>query len=568
MGSVEHRSDLMAVERVEESVNLLRLLQSLGKTPLRRLIGWAAASALSTTVVLAVVTYAAQKINDTKKEFVELPVAALFVVSVLIYMVSESRMIARLAADVEEAIDRLRMSLISRLRHADLWQLEHLGQSRLFGNITQSCKVISSNSQYLAQAMRSVVLIVTILLYIATVSMVSCLLLTALLVGASAAYYRFGQALEESQEELADNEGKLFECVSDLLDGFKEQRLSSVHSRALGEAFRGQSANTVVARSDVHRQSWEQFVFGETTFNLMLGLVVFVVPVYSPSVSAQLVKISAAILFMITPVFGLMQSLAVLRAAESAAGRMMALDGELAALAEQGSAGPSGCVPADFAEIRMTDLQFAFPAPSGEKPFTLGPLDVSIRRGEVIFVTGGNGSGKSTFIKLLTGLYHPERGQLTMDGLGISAPQLAGFRALMAPVFSDFHLFARLYGIEGFDRGAAEDLLRWMEMERVSGIEGDRFTRTDLSTGQRKRLALVAALLEAKPILILDEWAADQDSHFRRKFYREFLPELRRRGLTIVAVTHDDRYFDAADRCLHLEEGRLTERQTGEGVTR
>jgi putative ATP-binding cassette transporter len=190
-------------------------------------------------------------------------------------------------------------------------------------------------------------------------------------------------------------------------------------------------------------------------------------------------------------------------------------------------------------------------------------MDVTIRRGEVIFITGGNGSGKSTFIKLLTGLYHPDRGHLKIDGMAISADNLAGYRALMAPVFSDFHLFSRLYGLEDIAPVAAEDLLHWMEMEHVAGVKQDRFTRTDLSTGQRKRLALIAALLEDKPILILDEWAADQDSHFRKKFYRELLPELRRRGLTIIAVTHDDRYFDAADRRLHLEEGRLTGQQTG-----
>lgn len=545
-------------------MNLLRLLQSQGNKPLLRLIGGATGSALSTTIVLAVVTYAAQKINDTKQEFVDLQMAAIFVVSVLIYVVCESRMIAELAADVEEAIDLLRMKLLEQLRHADLWQLEHFGQSRLFENITQSCKVISSNSQYIAQALRSVVLIATILLYIATVSMICFVLLTVLLAIASAAYYRLGKSLEAFQAQLADHETKLFECVSDLLDGFKEQRLCSERSRALGKAFCEQSADTLTARSTVHLHSWQQFVFGETTFNLMMGLVVFVVPIYSPSVSAELVKISAAILFMVTPVFGLMQSLAVLRVAENAAGRMTKLEIELRALAELGSHGPFDSVPTEFSEIRLQKVEYAFPAGNGEQPFTLGPLDVCIRRGEVIFITGGNGSGKSTLIKLLTGLYRPAGGQLTIDGMNITASRLAAYRALMAPVFSDFHLFARLYGLEEIDKIVAEDLLGWMEMSHVAGIKEDRFTRIDLSTGQRKRLALVAALLETKPILILDEWAADQDSQFRRKFYREILPELRRRGITVIAVTHDDRYFDIADRCLHLEEGRLIEHQTGE----
>jgi putative ATP-binding cassette transporter len=297
----------------------------------------------------------------------------------------------------------------------------------------------------------------------------------------------------------------------------------------------------------------------------MLGLVLFIVPIYIPSVSAELVKISAAILFMITPAFGLMQTLNIMRSAESAAGRMMSLEGELASLEEQGSRGTPENVSSDFAEIRMEGIEFAFPVSSGEKPFAVGPLNVTIRRGEVIFVTGGNGAGKSTFIKLLTGLYQPERGRLMIDNLPISVSRLRSYRALIAPVFSDFHLFDRFYGLEAFNEITAREFLVWMEMTNVADITGDQFTRTDLSTGQRKRLALVAALLEGKPILILDEWAADQDSHFRLKFYREILPELRRRGLTIIAVTHDDRYFDVADRCLHLEEGRLTERQVGEG---
>ena len=549
-------------------MNLIRLLQLQGNKSLSRLLGAALVSALSTTAMLALVTYAAQRINETKQEFVDVPVAALFVVSVAIYVFFESRMVARLADDIEKAIDRLRMQLIGQLRHADLWQIEHFGQSRLFESITQNCKTISSDSQYLALAIRSVVLVVMVLLYIATVSVAAFVLLTLLLALASVAYYRLNRSLEERQNELADNEAKLFECVSDLFDGFKEQRLCSARSRAISEAFRAESADTVAARSTVHRQSWQQFVFGETTFNLMLGFVVFVLPLYSPTVSADLVKLSAAILFMITPVFGLMQSLAIMRAAESAAGRMMALAGELSALEEGASREPHESVPEDFAEISMQGIEFAFPAPAGETPFALGPLNVNIRCGELVFITGGNGAGKSTFIKLLTGLYQPQRGQLTIDGLPVSESRRASFRSLIAPVFSDFYLFDRLYGLGEIDQVAADDYLEWMEMTPVAGVAGDRFTRIDLSTGQRKRLALIAALLEDKPILILDEWAADQDTHFRMKFYREILPQLRSRGLTIIAVTHDDRYFDVADRRLHLEQGRLTEWQAGEEIPR
>ena len=132
---------------------------------------------------------------------------------------------------------------------------------------------------------------------------------------------------------------------------------------------------------------------------------------------------------------------------------------------------------------------------------------------------------------------------------------------MLSVVFSDFHLAAQLYGLDGLHAQDADYWLRKLELAHLCGIADGRFTNISLSLGQRKRLALAAAILENRPILILDEWAADQDPHFRRKFYREILPELRQRGFTIVAVTHDDHYFDVADRHIHLENGELSLRQ-------
>ena len=149
------------------------------------------------------------------------------------------------------------------------------------------------------------------------------------------------------------------------------------------------------------------------------------------------------------------------------------------------------------------------------------------------------------------------------DGVEITPDRRAAYRELMATVFADFHLFARLYGIDRPDPTEAGTLMGWLEMDRVTTVKGNAFERRDLSAGQRKRLGLVAALLEKKPVLILDEWAADQDPTFREKFYREIVQELKdrktlrknSRELTIIAVTHDETYFDLADRRLHMDQG-------------
>jgi putative ATP-binding cassette transporter len=189
-------------------------------------------------------------------------------------------------------------------------------------------------------------------------------------------------------------------------------------------------------------------------------------------------------------------------------------------------------------------------------------VDFSLRSGELVFITGGNGSGKSTLLKIIAGLYMPSSGEIMLDGLRIDDNTREKYRALITAIFGDYHLFARLYGISDPDHGEVDRLLDEFNLAAKTRLSDGEFQTLDLSTGQRKRLALIVALLEKRPILLLDEWASDQDPDFRHKFYRELLPELNRAGITIVAVTHDDRYLNEVDvpvRRLHMADGRFVE---------
>ncbi len=187
----------------------------------------------------------------------------------------------------------------------------------------------------------------------------------------------------------------------------------------------------------------------------------------------------------------------------------------------------------------------------------MGPINLTLRAGENVFISGGNGSGKSTLLRLLTTLYWPEAGSISVDGTIVTHENVDAYRALFSSVFSDFHLFKRLYGVEPSAMAEALELLGTFEVADKTRLHEDAFTTIDLSDGQRKRLALIVAMLENRPICILDEWAADQDPAFRRKFYGELLEALRARNVTVISVTHDDRYYGRADRRLHMEEGKL-----------
>ncbi|MFD4356198.1 ATP-binding cassette domain-containing protein [Nocardia sp. NPDC058518] len=207
-----------------------------------------------------------------------------------------------------------------------------------------------------------------------------------------------------------------------------------------------------------------------------------------------------------------------------------------------------------------TDVRPLAPPPglgeSEDAGFRLGPIDLVFEPGQITFIVGGNGSGKSTLAKLITGLYVPRSGSLSLNGERIDHDNIEWYRQNSSAVFTDFHLFEDYLG---FDRpGIDAEVQRYLDELQISHkvtVQDGRLSTVDLSQGQRKRLALLTALLEDRQIYVFDEWAADQEPRFRDVFYHEILTDLKRRGKTVIVITHDDRYFDCADQLVKLDFG-------------
>ncbi|HHV9032117.1 TPA: microcin J25 efflux ABC transporter YojI, partial [Shigella sonnei] len=200
-----------------------------------------------------------------------------------------------------------------------------------------------------------------------------------------------------------------------------------------------------------------------------------------------------------------------------------------------------------------------------DNAFSVGPINLTIKRGELLFLIGGNGSGKSTLAMLLTGLYQPQSGEILLDGKPVSGEQPEDYRKLFSAVFTDVWLFDQLLGPEGQPANPqlVEKWLAQLKMAHKLELSNGRIVNLKLSKGQKKRVALLLALAEERDIILLDEWAADQDPHFRREFYQVLLPLMQEMGKTIFAISHDDHYFIHADRLLEMRNGQLSE-LTGE----
>jgi putative ATP-binding cassette transporter len=294
-----------------------------------------------------------------------------------------------------------------------------------------------------------------------------------------------------------------------------------------------------------------------------MAVTVFVLPQFITETPHTLSQLSAAVLFVTGPLAILGFTVPEYERADVAATNLTALERRLEQAAAAAPEDRIDPFAGTFTEIEATDLGFTYPAnanaPAGER-FALGPVSITIRAGEIVFFVGGNGSGKTTLLKLLAGLYTPSTGVIRVDRRVVDAASLQAYRELTTAVFTDFHLFKRLYGLG--DRSAAlPPLLDQLQIAGKTGYGPDGFSRLELSTGQRKRLAMAVALLEDRPLYIFDEWAADQDPEFRRYYYEHLLPELKRQGKTVLAISHDDRYFHCADRVVFMDYGAIRDIQ-------
>ncbi|HYC27184.1 MAG TPA: cyclic peptide export ABC transporter, partial [Chitinophagaceae bacterium] len=259
------------------------------------------------------------------------------------------------------------------------------------------------------------------------------------------------------------------------------------------------------------------------------------------------------LLYLIGPINGILTSAPTLMQFRVALGRIRGFLKEIPANLDLNE--PVKPLVANLESIKMKGVKFRYKNDIDNHVFEVGPIDLEAHKGEILFIIGGNGSGKTTLAKLLIGLYSPDEGSILVNNKPVESSQLSEY---FSTVFSPSYLFEKLYNIDT-DAKSAEisKYLKVLDLEEKVSIKNNKYSTIELSSGQRKRLALLQCYLEDSPVCLFDEWAADQDPDYRNFFYRTLLPEMKKQGKIIIAITHDDNYFDVADRILKMKQGKI-----------
>lgn len=296
--------------------------------------------------------------------------------------------------------------------------------------------------------------------------------------------------------------------------------------------------------------------WGQILFFIFIGLLLFVTPHLITVDSQVLVGYTLAVIFMITPLTMILNQIPAVERAYLAAERIEDLGLSLAATKPENLA-PVAKPDSSWRQLDLIAVTHVYRQEDGSE-FQLGPISLSLQPGELIFLVGGNGSGKTTLVKLLMGLYEPESGEIRLNDEPITNENRDDYRQQFSVVFFDFYLFERLFGLDAKDLDVkTQKYLELLQLSHKLEIKDGKLSTLDLSQGQRKRLALLNAYLEDRPIYIFDEWAADQDPEFKNIFYYQLVPELKDQGKTVIVISHDDRYYGLADRVIKLESGKI-----------
>lgn len=455
--------------------------------------------------------------------------------------------------------EELRGRLMHLLLVVRLRTVETIGRSAVMSCLADDVSTIGAALHSLPNIVVNAVIVSGSLIYLAWLAPQAFVLTSAILALGISLHVTIMRRIQRHSSGIVANRTHLFKYFNVTASGAKELRLDSMRRTHL------LAQELVGTQRKIHEHSMSSImlftgasILTQTLFTLTLLLLLMLPYSLTADTTDAVARSAVVVLYAMGPVEALVSAWPILAMASAALRKIDSFGVKLTeSLAES-----TDCEAARMHELRTLDLKgvvLSFPRNGGDLPFVLGPIDLRLSSGEVVFLTGGNGSGKTTLAKLITGLYPPEDGKILIDGCEDLSVSRDSQRRFFGAIFSDYHLFDTILPC---DREASDRILpEWLALFGLTGkvrvVNGVIEHADKLSTGQRKRVALALALMQDRPAYLFDEWAADQDPYYRKMFYDQVLPELRAQNKLVVVISHDDAYFDRADRIVSLRGGNI-----------
>jgi putative ATP-binding cassette transporter len=478
-----------------------------------------------------------------------------FILGILLFTVSALLVRKQLIALTNNLVCDKRIDIIQKILKAPYDKLQAVEEGKIPAVLNNDTEVISGFVNTLVNGLTGLITLFSCLIYLGTINIYGLLASVTIIGLAVGLFLSVSQAAEKFWEKSRDIQNIFFKFITDLVGGFKEL---SINPRKRNE-FQGDMQQSCMDYRDTRMGGEYKFVgasiIGEMLFITVIGIVVFTFTILFPNIQGNTLRTYVLVYLYMggivnMEVFMIPQVIRVLISWR----RINELIQELSLLQTEKETGNGPALNGQPLTLELRNVSYQYKNQNGGQ-FAMGPIQYQFRSGEICFITGGNGSGKSTLAKLITGIYRPNEGEILLNGERMDSEALGTY---FSTVFSDFYLFDKLYGIDyEVKRETLQQYLKVLRIDDKVEVTKGIFNTTKLSTGQRKRVALLISYLEDHQIFLFDEWAADQDPEFRKFFYQSLLPELKARGKMVIAITHDDRYFNLADRVLKMELGQI-----------
>ncbi len=501
--------------------------------------------------------------------------AGLFLSVALLHFLSKCTTEISLLYLTQTAIYQLRLDLSHKVLTTPQKDLQQLGKPGLLVMLTKDIDSFTEAFVWMPIGFGNFIITLSCFAYLAWLSFPAFLMLLFFLTLGIVIFFAVEHHPRNQLKKVREKMETLYEHFRNLVEGSKELQLNAHRGKLFVEKIISPEAQEFKTAFTRGMTGYNMAVnVGAILFFVMIGLLLFVAPRVLPQSDEAIITTIFTLLYLVRPISELVFSIPIVHQANIALKRLQQLDRDLAQTTDPSmTRAPSPedtqvlAQPKEAWTLRLTAIRHHYPSSSDDSQFVLGPLDLSIQQGEILYIVGGNGSGKTTLAMLILGLYRPDEGSITVNGHPVTEENIDTYRQNFSAVFADFHLFEHLLEPDPDQTTLSSRAQHYIDAlgmtHKVKVVDG-RFSTLGLSTGQRKRLALVSAYLEDRPIYLFDEWAADQDPAFKRVFYTELLPELKSRGKTAIVITHDDAYFSYADRVIKLEDGHRSQSQNND----